>query len=273
MKRKLSRLLTVIVLAASLLLLLPQRAEAAGASFSGSSSLRAGSSVTVTFAVSGSNIVAVQGTLSYDSSQLELTGTTRLAGDPWTMDMNGSTVVLYDNSLTHPISSANVFSATFRVKDGVAAGTKVSASVTGISVSDGSADTSLGSASWSATIAAPLSGNAKLSSLSCSNASLSPAFSADTTSYSATVPYSVSSLSLSYKTQESGASVSVSGNSLSVGSNAVTVTVTAPNGSVKKYVIYVTRQQDPNYVPSSNASLSDLSVSTGRSGSSYTTAS
>lgn len=264
MKRKLSRLLAAVFMAAALLTLLPQRAEAAGASFSGSSSLRAGSSVTVTFSVSGSNIVAIRGTLSYDSSQLELTGTSQLVGSPWTMDMNGSTVVLYDSSLTHPISSSSVFSATFRVKSSVAAGTTVSASVTGISVSDGANDTSLGTASWSATIAAPLSGNAKLGSLSCSNASLSPAFSPDTTSYSATVPYSVSSLSLSYKAQESGASVSVSGNSLSVGSNAVTITVTAPNGATKKYVIYVTRQQDPNYVPSSNALLRDLTVSVGR---------
>jgi hypothetical protein len=140
----------------------------------------------------------------------------------------------------------------------------VSAKVTNISASDGQTDYYADSASWSATIAAPLSGNAKLSSLSCSNASLSPAFSPDTTSYSATVPYSVSSLSLSYKTQEGDARVSVSGNSLSVGSNAVTITVTAPNGATKKYVIYVTRQQDPNYVPSSNALLRDLTVSVGR---------
>ena len=260
MKRKLSRFLACCLLA--MLFLLPQRAEAAGASFSGSSSLRPGDKVTVTFSVSGSNIVAIQGTLSYDSS-LELTGTSRLLSDPWAMDMNGSTVVLYDNSLTHAVSNASVFSATFRVKSSVAAGTTVSASVKNITVSDGSSDTSLGNASWSATIAAPLSSNASLSSLSCSSGTLSPSFSSGTTSYSVTVPYDVTSLSLSYKTQDSGARVSVSGNSLSVGSNTVTLTVTAANGNTKYYVIYATRQQDPNYVPSSNALLSSITSTKG----------
>ena len=262
MKQKLSRFLTLCLLLT--LLLLPDRAYAAGASFSGTSSLRAGDKVTVTFSVSGSNIVAIQGTLSYDSN-LELTGTSQLIGSPWAMDMNGSTVVLYDNSAGgSPVSSASVFSATFRVKSGVASGTTVSASVNNITVSDGSSDTSLGSASWSATIAAPLSSNARLSSLSCSSGTLSPAFSADTTSYSVTVPYSVTSLSLSYTTENSGAKVSVSGNSLGVGSNTVTLTVTAENGNTKTYTIRATREQDPNYVPSSNARLSSLSVSSGK---------
>ncbi|MBE6989885.1 MAG: hypothetical protein E7426_03960 [Ruminococcaceae bacterium] len=263
MKKWIPRLLAVCLAAVMVLSLLPQRAEAAGASLSGSSSLRAGNSVTLTFSVSGSNILAIQGTLSYDSSQLELTGTSQLIGSPWSMDMNGSTVVLYDNSQDNPISSASVFSATFRVKDSVAPGSTVSASVTGISVSDGNSDTGLGTATWSATIAAPLSSNANLASLSCSNASLSPVFAAGTTSYSVTVPYSVSSLNLSYSAADSGASVSVSGNSLGVGSNTVTVTVTAANGATKRYVIYATRQQDPNYVPSSNAALNALTASVG----------
>ena len=260
MKQRISHLLVFILLAAALLL--PRQAEAAGASFSGSTSLRAGDRVTVTFSISGSNIVAIQGSLSYDSN-LELTGTSQLVSSPWAMDMNGSTVVLYDNSLSHPINNSSVFSVTFRVKSGVAAGTAVSASVNNITVSDGSSDSSLGSASWSATIAAPLSSNAKLSSLSCGSGTLSPSFSADTTSYSVTVPYSVTSLSLNYATQDGGAKVSVSGNSLSVGSNTVTLTVTAANGNTKNYTIRATRQQNPDYKPSSNAQLSSLSLSAG----------
>jgi len=264
MKKWISRLLTLCLAAVLALSLLPLRAEAAGASFSGSSSLRAGDSVTVTFSVSGSGIVAIQGTLSYDSSVLELRDTSCLLGGGWTMDMNGNTVVLYDSSLSSPISSSSVFSVTFRVKDSVSSGTTVSASVGGISVSDGNSDTSLGSASWSATIAAPLSGNANLASLTCGNATLSPAFSAGTTSYSCTVPYSVTWLDLHYSVADSGASAWVSGNDLSVGENTVSVGVEAANGSVKYYNIYVTRQQDPNYKPSTNAKLESLSPSTGR---------
>ena len=263
MKRKISRLLACLLLAAALLL--PQtQAWAAGASFTGSSSLRAGDSVTVTFAVSGSNIVAVQGTLVYDTNSLEFISTSRLIGNPWSLEMNGSTLVIYDTSAGgSPVNNANLFSATFRVKSGVSAGTSVSAAVKNITVSDGASDSSLGDAYWIATIAAPLSGNANLASLSCSNGSLSPAFDSGTTQYSITVPYSVSSLSLSYSTQDSGASASVSGNSLSVGTNTVTITVKAANGSTKSYVIRATREQDPNYVPSSNANLASLSVSSG----------
>lgn len=264
MRKWIAHLLTLCLVAAMALSLLPLRAEAAGASFSGSSSLRAGDTVTVTFYVSGSGIVAIQGTLSYDSGSLELWDTSCLLGGGWTMEMNGNTVVLYDSSLSSPISGASVFSATFHVKDGVSSGSTVSASVNGINVSDGSNDFSLGSASWSATIAAPLSGNANLASLSCGNATLSPSFSADTTSYSCTVPYEVTYLDLYYSVADDGAYAWVSGNDLSVGDNTVSVGVEAANGNTKYYNIYVTRQQDPNYKAGTNALLESLSPSSGR---------
>ena len=43
----------------------------------------------------------------------------------------------------------------------------------------------------------------------------------------------------------------------------MTVTVTAENGNTKRYYIYVTRQQDPNYVPSTDAALSSMTPSAG----------
>lgn len=261
MKKRFSNLFAAFLVCVMLLCLLPQRAEAAGASFSGATSLRAGNSVTVTFAVSGSNILAIDATLSYDSSTLELLGTKKLIGNNWSMEQNGSKLLLYDTKLSNPInSSTNVFSATFRVKSGVAAGATVSASVSNVYVSDGSSDTSLGSASWSATILAPLSGDATLDDLWCSNADLS--FTGGT-EYRITVPYSVSALDLDWTRSHSGSSVSVSGNSLSVGANTVTLTVTAEDGTTKRYYIYVTREQDPEYVPSSDATLSSLRVSVG----------
>lgn len=263
MKRKLTRCLAALLAAFLLLAPAVRRADAAGASFTGSGSLRPGDSVVVTFSVSGSGILAIQGSLTYDTGSLELTSVNQLVSSPWSMDMNGSTIVLYDASQTSPLSSASVFSATFYVKSGVSPGTTVSATVSGISVTDGNADSSLGSATWSATIAAPLSDNANLSSLSCSNASLSPSFSAGTTTYSCTVPYDVTELALSYSTADDGAWAWTYGNDLVVGSNTVSVVVTAANGNTRYYNIYVTRQQDPNYVPSSNALLSELTVSPG----------
>lgn len=261
MKRFSTRLFT---LAAALLLclaLLPQRAEAASSGMSGSSSLRAGDQVTVTFSVSGGGILAIECNLSYDSSKLELLGSKNLLGGSWDVQQNGSKYLIRDTSVSKPISgTSSVLSFTFRVKSSVSAGSTVSAQMSNVVVSDGESDYSAGSASWSAKIQAPLSNNANLSSLTCSNVALG--FNGGT-EYSITVPYEVTSLDLDWSVAHSGARASVSGNSLSVGSNTVTITVTAENGATKRYYIYVTRQEDPNYVPSSDATLSGLTPSTG----------
>lgn len=54
--------------------------------------------------------------------------------------------------------------------------------------------------------------------------------------------------------------MSVSGNELAVGVNTVTIKVTAANGATKSYTIDATRQQDPNYKPSTDASLAALTL-------------
>ena len=144
------------------------------------------------------------------------------------------------------------------------AGTRVSATITDIVATDGNSDQSLNDASWAASVAAPPSGNANLAGLSCGDYALSPAFSAGTTEYSVTVPYDVSRLPLDYRAADGGADVSVSGNQLSVGVNTVVLTVTAANGASRRYTISVTRQPDPNVTLSSDASLSELTPSTGQ---------
>ena len=79
--------------------------------------------------------------------------------------------------------------------------------------------------------------------------------------YSCTVPFAVTKLDLNYKKSDSGASVSVSGNDeLAVGANTVTIKVTAANGETRTYTIEVTREQDPNYKPSTNGKLSALTI-------------
>ena len=150
------------------------------------------------------------------------------------------------------------------MKSGVAAGTKVSATITDIVTSDGNSDQSLNDASWSASVASPPSGNANLSGLSCGSYALSPSFSAGTTEYSVTVPYDVSRLPLDYSAADGGANVSVSGNQLSVGVNTVVLTVTAANGATRRYTISVTRQPDPTATLSSDADLADLTPSEGK---------
>lgn len=265
MRKRISSVLAGLLAALLLWGLAPVTAEAAGASFSGSGSVRAGDSVTVTFTVSGSNIQGITAVLHYDSSALTLTGTRQLVGSSWSVDMSGGNLLAYDQTLSNPITgSAAVLAVTFQVKSGVAAGTRVSATITDIVATDGNSDQSLNDASWAASVAAPPSGNANLAGLSCGDYALSPAFSAGTTEYSVTVPYDVSRLPLDYRAADGGANVSVSGNQLSVGVNTVVLTVTAANGASRRYTISVTRQPDPNVTLSSDASLSELTPSTGQ---------
>lgn len=49
-----------------------------------------------------------------------------------------------------------------------------------------------------------------------------------------------------------------------MGKNTVKITVTASNGAKKTYTISVTREQDPNYVASTNTKLSGITVSAGQ---------
>ena len=261
MKKYSTSLKTLLVALALVLALLPQRAEAAGASLSGNGTVQAGSTVTLTLSVSGSNIMGVTASLEYDSKVLEYQSYNQLISG-WSMDVNGTNFLLY--GVSNPInSSTGVVSVTFRVKSGLDSGTALSAKFNDVTVTDGATESNCGSVSWSGKVDAPLSSNCDLSSLSCSNATLSPAFSSATTYYSATVPYAVESLNLSYKAADGSAKVSVSGNSLVVGSNTVTVTCTAATGAKKNYTISVTREQDPNYKPSTDAMLEVLTLDVG----------
>ena len=251
-------LLTLALIAAALL---PQRAEAAASSLSGDSTVQAGSTVTLTLSISGSNVMGIEATLEYDSNTLEFTNyDQKISG--WTMDYNSNHFLLY--GVSNPInSSTGVLTVTFRVKSGLASGTALTAGFKNIVVSDGTKDETVSGTSWTGSVATPPSSNCDLSSLTCSNATLSPAFNKSTTNYTATVPYAVESLNLSYKAADGSARVSVSGNTLVVGSNTVTVTCTAATGAKKNYTITVTREQDPNYKPSTDALLKELTLDVG----------
>jgi hypothetical protein len=115
--------------------------------------------------------------------------------------------------------------------------------------------TSLGepSDSESITITTPVpkSTNANLSSLQISPGTLSPAFSASTQSYSATVAQDQTTITVSAVAADSKAKVKYNDvkNNLVVGTNSVKITVTAENGSTKVYTITVTRTSGPTPTP------------------------
>lgn len=260
MKKSISVLITIILLVT---LTLPMTVSAANASAElvGPSTVRAGDTITVTFKLSGKNISGVSGKLSYNSNQLTLTGTFQKISAPWAVEFSGNNFVAYDNNLEKPINSTKtLFTATFKVKS-LAAGTTVKVSLTELKASDGKADVDLGTVSYSKKIAAPLSGNNELSELSVKNATVIPAFSGKTTSYSASVPFEISKLDISAKAADGKAKVSINNPTLTPGGTTkVTVSVKAENGSTRTYTISVKRAQDPNYKPSDDCSLSDITV-------------
>ena len=260
MKKSIS-LLIAIVLCLILMLPITTLAASAGASLSGPGTVRAGDTITLSFDLIGSGIYGASGTLSYDSSQVTLTGTSQQIGAPWVVEFNGNNFVAYDNNLSNPINNdQTLFTATFTVNS-VAVGTNIQISYTSITASDGSADANIGTVSYSATVAAPLSTDNNLASLTVGNATISPAFSAGTTSYTASVPFEISKLDVSATAADGKATVSVNSPNLKPnGTTNVTVTVTAENGAKKTYTIAVTREQDPNYVASGNNKLSGISV-------------
>lgn len=259
MKRIIS--LTLIAILCVSLFAMTAFAASASATLTGPGTVRAGDTITLTFNLNGSGIYGASGTLSYDSSVLELKGTSQKIGNGWAVEFNGNNFVAYDNNLAKPINkNTELFTVTFKVKN-VAVGTSVKVSYTGVTASDGNADKNIGTVTYSKTIAAPMSTDNNLKSLNVSNATISPAFSANTTSYTAEVPFDVSKLDIKATANDSKAKVSVNSPNLTPGGTTkVTITVTAENGSAKTYTISVKRAQDPNYVASSNNDLADISV-------------
>ena len=262
--KKIARLLAVLSL--SFLFLFGTKTDyyAAGATLTGPNVVRAGDTITLKLNISDDGKFGLEGSLSYDASIVTLSSMTSNVNG-WKVENNGNAIIVYDDNMTNPINGTKtVLTLKFKVNNGVAEGTGIGIAVNGIVTTDGSAESNIGTASYSATVAAPLSSNTNLSALSVAEGKLTPNFNAGTTAYSIPeVDFSVSKLNITYKTEDAKSTVSITGNELAVGANTISVTVKAENGATKTYKISVTRKQDPNYVASSNATLVGIAISSG----------
>lgn len=172
--------------------------------------------------------------------------------------------VSYDNSVIKPVGSGNSGIVSFALLDAAAYGATesismkfeiIAAGTTTLSVA-GDAKVSVNgeraaiqsSSSGTVTGKAPVSYSSDntLSSLQISPGTLSPAFSPEITTYNASVDSDVEELVVSAVANDSNAKVSVSGRKMDPGRNTTTITVTAEDGSVKKYIIYTTRAAGDN---------------------------
>ena len=261
MKRTATLALALILCLTMLMPLTALAAPSASATLTGPGTVRAGDTITLTFNLNGQGLSALTANLSYDKSQLELLDYKCIGGGAWMLEVSDAVFLAYDNDMSSLVNgNKGLFTLRFKVKD-LAVGTDVKVSFTETTATDNIEDAVIGTVTYSAKIAAPKSGNAALGSLSVKDVTLSPAFNADTTTYTASVPFSVSKLDIKATAADSKATVTVSGNNLTPGATTnVTVTVTAENGAKKTYTIKVTRAQDPNYTPSKENDLSSMRV-------------
>ena len=168
------KIIVFLLILVLLLTQIPTVFAAGSASVKGPGTVRAGDTIEITF-TAGGGIYAGEGSVSYDESQLTLKKYTGSLSGDWEVEFNGNKFVFYDNKMATPITgSKTIFKATFTVNKNLTPGTEISVSVKGIKLTgEGSSESSLGTKTYSATIAPPLSGNCNLASMTVSMAAFS----------------------------------------------------------------------------------------------------
>jgi len=247
---------------------LPFTALAAGSgsvSLNGPGTVRAGDTITVTLDLNSSNITAGGADVNYNASQLTLQSATAATNIGWSITFNNSSGKVsfggFNSSLAAWSGSKTMITMVFKVGD-VAAGTNISVSTANVKMSDGSSDGTLANAAYSKAIAAPISGNTKLATLTVSNAAISPTFSAGQKNYTADVGFDITKLTVAATAEDAKSNVSVNSPNLTPGGKTnVTITVTAESGAKDTYTISVIRAQDPDYAVKNNTNLKTLAVS------------
>lgn len=221
------------------------------------STVSVGNNVTATISVSGSDISAYTIYVSYNSSVLQYnsaSGSAIVNGGGGTVTASGTSAGSFSISFTAIANgSGSITTSGSDVYD--INGNAISISHAGATVMVATASNNGDNNNGNATTEAGettetteddgRSADCDLASLQVSPGTLTPAFSADRTTYSLQVDEDVTSVVVSASAADGNATTSVSGaNSIQKGKNTVRVTVTAENGAVKVYTINVQAGED-----------------------------
>jgi len=232
------------------------------------STVRAGDVITVAINVSGAKaangIAAADATLTFNAALFDIqkpgntyaTAGSKMSPGSLRENLSGSSLLLTytdaDGGAGALMEDTTFATVSFKAKSGIPPDTKASFGLTVSKDSLGDKDNQGGftvtTSGTTVTFTAAPSNNANLKTLSASNAKLSPAFSPNTTQYTASVPFSVSKLSLQYAAEDNDATGVITNPTLKAGGKTnVTLKVTAADGkTTKTYTIVVTRAADPN---------------------------
>jgi len=232
---------------------------AATLTLGGSSSVTAGSTISISIVVGSS--YGAEGTIKYDTGKL--TYLSYSAGSGWNATYASSTKRFTAVRNDGGSAAGTILTLKFRANSSASGTTKIEA--TNVIV-DPAGTTYAGKTITINKPTAPvvLSSDATLKSLSVSEGSISPAFAPATTSYKLSVPYETEKLTINAQKNNTKASVSIPSYTLSPGDTVpVRIVVTAENGDVKTYIVQTTRELPGDYVPSNDARLSKLVPSYG----------
>lgn len=244
----------IILFIALLSFVLPMTVFASdfSSSLSGSNSINQNDTFNVTLKVSNTtNLMTFDTSLSYDKSKLELVSYSGESG--FTVSVS-SAIAGYGSPKS---GSYSLITLKFKALSAFAPGQSTKISVGTITAADDLANEMTGSgSSLTVNVEVPKSSNNNLSTLEINGSAVS-GFSASKTSYQLSNTDSTS-ISISAKAEDSKATVSGTGNkNLNYGENRFEISVTAENGSVKKYYVTVVRNDNR----SKNNNLSSLSIS------------
>lgn len=228
-------IMALVILSLAGAMIPPVQVKAAsGVAYVGSASGETGSEVTISLTLSADvEIGAASINLSYDSSCIEFVSGSDMSGGAGTIS------AVYSDTFSGTLDKS------FKVKILKPGTSYISVLPSSYMVSMEGERVQVSGGSGTVTGNAPYTASTDntLASLSISPGTLSPAFSPNVTTYTASVGADCQQLVVSAVANDSRATVYVSGTRMDPGNNTTTITVTAESGATKTYTIYTKKAE------------------------------